>query len=61
MAQLLGKTVKFYHGKDTEFEECHEGKNMITAKTEDFKNLDNLTVDLFIYTSTITAGISYEA
>jgi len=34
---------------------------MITAKTEDFQNLDNLTVDLFIYTSTITAGISYEA
>lgn len=36
MAQKLGKTVKFYHGKDTEFEECHNGKNMLTAKTEDF-------------------------
>jgi hypothetical protein len=36
MAAKLGKTVKFYHGKDTEFEECHNGKNMITAKTHDF-------------------------
>lgn len=60
MAEKLGYSVKMYHGKDAKIENCHDGKNMLTAKTEDFKNLDNLTSDLFIYTSTITAGISYE-
>ncbi len=49
-----------YHGHDASFEKCHQGKNMFTAKSEDFKKLDNLTADLFIYTSTLTAGISYE-
>ena len=49
-----------YHGKDAKIETCHEGKNMLTAKTQDFANLENLTTDLLIYTSTLTAGISYE-
>lgn len=60
MAETQGYSVKIYHGKDAKIEDCHDGKNMLTAKTEDFKNLDTITSDLFIYTSTITAGISIE-
>jgi hypothetical protein len=60
MAETQGYSVKIYHGKDVKVEDCHNGKNMLTAKTEDFKNLDTITSDLFIYTSTITAGISIE-
>lgn len=60
MAEKLGFKVKFYHGTDVKREKCHDGQNMRTAKLNDFEDVENLTCDLLIFTSTLTAGVSYE-
>lgn len=52
--------IKIYHGEDARVEE-HHTENMATIKHRDFKDVNEAwkDVDLLVYTSTLTAGISF--
>ncbi len=61
LANALGIIYKFYHGKDERFEKCHSESNMYDAKMNDFQNVSvSFKVQLLVYTSTMSAGISFE-